>query len=226
MRQRTGSDLHEGNSHLCLLYIQANSSRGVSARSDPPQCQMTSLNTECVSTPLASYNLRCWSAPRPANQIISVRSQKQFSSSLRPSSGALFILLLGSSLTSPLTAFFPLHTHWYIPPPPSLLSEWPAPALRRMCCSRWPAVAARPASPWRRPVSASGRSPWTVARRPCKSGRTNRAGAPWAERRRGYSARAPTGAPGGRESTRTWMSIFPKQTHGVLSSAINRTPWK
>lgn len=103
------------------------------------------------------------------------------------------------------------------PPPPSLLSEWPAPALRRMCCSRWPAVAARPASPWRRPVSASGRSPWTVARRPCKSGRTNRAGAPWAERRRGYSARAPTGAPGGRESTRTCIQ---KDTHGILKTRV------
>lgn len=33
----------------------------------------------------------------------------------------------------------------------------------------------------------------------------------------------PAGPAGGRL---TWMRIFPKQTDGVLSSAINMTPWK
>ncbi len=117
-----------------------------------------------------------------------------------------------------LIAFFPLHTHWYIrlpslPTLPStLLSEWPARALWSARCSRWKAGAARchpSAAPWLRlsshVVSESGRSPWIVAGLPCKLGRTNRAGGPWAEQHPRYSARAPTGEPCGREWTRTWI---------------------
>lgn len=115
-----------------------------------------------------------------------------------------------------LTAFFPLLTHWYIrlpslPTHPNThLSVWPARAPRSMRCSRWQAGAVRchpSASPCLRllshVVSESGWSPWIVAGHPCKLGRTNRAVAPWAEQHLGYSARAPTGEPCGREWTRT-----------------------
>lgn len=68
--ERTEFDLHEGNSHLCLLYIQANSSQ-VSACSRLSQCLMTSLNTECTNT-FVSYKLRSWSIRGPATKHLAV----------------------------------------------------------------------------------------------------------------------------------------------------------
>lgn len=179
---------------------------------------MTSLNTECSNTRFpTNWEAEVSEGQQPNTQLLDCWTQT-LQHSLRPLSVALYCYLFQVSLF-PSKAFFPLHTHWYIrlsfpphPPPAILLSEWPARALWGARCSRWKAVAVRchpSAAPWLPPcshvVSESGRCPWIAAGLPCKSGRTNRAGAPWAERRQGYNARALTGGPCGREWTRTWI---------------------